>query len=56
MIYFKACDKCKGDLFLDGDSYGPFLKCLQCGRLIEVEARGPGLVKLAAGKLKKRVA
>ena len=56
MFYFKACDKCKGDLFLDRDAYGSFLKCLQCGRLVEVEAQGSGLVKLAAGDLKKRVA
>ncbi len=52
MYYFKACDKCKGDLYLDRDSYGSFLKCLQCGRLIDVEARVSGVVKLAAGHLK----
>jgi hypothetical protein len=56
MFYLKACEKCKGDLYLDRDSYGAFLKCLQCGRLIEVDAREPGLVKLAAGELKKLAA
>jgi DNA-directed RNA polymerase subunit M/transcription elongation factor TFIIS len=53
MFYLKACEKCKGDLFLDRDSYGSFLKCLQCGRLVEVEEHGSELVKLAAGEQKK---
>lgn len=37
MFYFKACTKCQGDLSLEKDSYGLFLKCLQCGKLVEVE-------------------
>jgi hypothetical protein len=31
MIYFKSCARCKGDVFLDKDWYGEYLKCLQCG-------------------------
>ena len=38
MFYFKACPKCQGDLSLEQDSYGSFLKCLQCGKLTEVSA------------------
>ena len=37
MFYFKACSKCRGDLTLEKDSYGSFLKCLQCGSYVEVE-------------------
>lgn len=37
MFYFKACQKCQGDLTLDRDSYGSFLKCLQCGSYTDVE-------------------
>jgi len=37
MFYSKAFTKCQGDLSLEKDSYGPFLKCLQCGKLVEVE-------------------
>ena len=38
MFYFKVCTKCNGDLSLEGDSYGSYLKCLQCGKLTEVDA------------------
>ena len=31
MVWLKGCPKCKGDLFLDGDSYGKFQSCIQCG-------------------------
>ena len=37
MFYFKACTKCQGDLVLEQDSYGSFLKCLQCGTYIDVK-------------------
>ena len=37
MFYFKACTKCHGDLTLERDSYGDFLKCMQCGTLTDVE-------------------
>ena len=41
MFYFKACTKCRGDLILEKDTYGEFLKCMQCGTLIDVdEVRG----------------
>ncbi len=56
MYYFKACEKCMGDLYLDRDSYGSFLKCLQCGRSIEVETRGPGLVTVNHRDLKTEAA
>ena len=31
MIFLKACPKCSGDILLDKDNYGRYLKCLQCG-------------------------
>ena len=37
MFYFKACPKCQGELSMEKDSYGLFLKCLRCGKLVEVE-------------------
>ena len=42
MFYFKACTKCRGDLILDRDSYGDFLKCMQCGTLIDVDVKSQG--------------
>ena len=47
MYYLKACRKCRGDLTLENDSYGDFLKCLQCGTYTEVEVHRP--VLLGAG-------
>ena len=37
MFYLKACAKCRGDLILEQDAYGDFLKCMQCGMLIDVD-------------------
>ena len=37
MFYFKACKKCRGDLVLEQDSYGDFLKCMQCGTYIDLD-------------------
>jgi hypothetical protein len=31
MIFFKSCNRCQGDMHVDSDSYGWFVKCLQCG-------------------------
>jgi PHP family Zn ribbon phosphoesterase len=40
MFYLKGCSKCHGDLTLENDAYGAFLKCLQCGKLTEVNVTG----------------
>lgn len=40
MFYLKGCSKCQGDLTLEKDAYGAFLKCLQCGKLTEVNEAG----------------
>ena len=31
MFLLKACPKCRGDVLVDRDWYGPYAKCLQCG-------------------------
>ncbi|MFO8101371.1 MAG: hypothetical protein R6U37_04265 [Dehalococcoidia bacterium] len=31
MFGFKLCPRCRGDIFLDSDSDGWLLMCLQCG-------------------------
>ncbi len=40
-IFFKACPKCKGDIVIDHDIYGRYIKCLQCGRCEDAEAVMP---------------
>ena len=40
MFYLKACTKCHGDLTLEKDSYGSFLKCLQCRKFTEANEAG----------------
>ena len=40
MFYLKGCSKCHGDLTLEKDAYGAFLKCMQCGKLTEVNEVG----------------
>ena len=44
MFYLKGCGKCKGDLVLEEDFYGSYLRCMQCGRIAEVQTRETGVV------------
>ncbi len=43
MFYFKACKKCQGDLVREDDFYGAYFRCLQCGKIVEANARETGL-------------
>ncbi len=36
MMLLKSCPKCKGDLVLDRDMYGRYVKCLQCGLIRDI--------------------
>ena len=38
MMRLKSCPKCKtGDMVLDRDAYGSYMRCLKCGYLRYVE-------------------
>ncbi len=38
MFWLKTCPRCKGDLFLDNNSYEQSVVCLQCGnRIYEIQ-------------------
>lgn len=50
-FYFKACPKCRGDMYLDEDAYGVFTKCLQCGRIYEGNAGQVKLDKVGSDKI-----
>ena len=49
MFYFKACPKCGGDMYLERDAYGSFQKCLQCGRMIDLELTSVSYRQAGAG-------
>ena len=34
MFWLKCCPRCEGDLYEDSDTYGRYITCLQCGRVI----------------------
>lgn len=34
MFWFKACRKCRGDLYQGDDPYGAFVACMQCGNYL----------------------
>ena len=34
MFWLKCCPRCEGDLYEDKDTYGRYVACLQCGRVI----------------------
>lgn len=36
MLYLKSCLKCRGDMYLDSDSFGSFRQCLQCGKIEDI--------------------
>jgi len=46
MIFFKACPKCHGDLHLDRDMHGVFVRCLQCGFMKDIADEGRLLRRL----------
>jgi len=33
IIKFKGCKRCGGDLFIERDSEGAYISCLQCGAI-----------------------
>jgi len=33
LVKFKGCRRCSGDLFLERDSEGVYVTCLQCGAI-----------------------
>ena len=37
MLWEKACQRCKGDLFAGNDEFGPYIKCAQCGGHLDTE-------------------
>ena len=40
MMWFKACPRCYGDLFLDSDYYGYYVYCVQCGHSLDKPLKG----------------
>ena len=52
MFWFKACPRCRGDLYWETDAYGPYVTCLQCSHYLTgaEEAR----VKLPTSRLGTR--
>ncbi len=41
MVKLKACPRCRGDLNVTQDQYGPFTECLQCGYTRDLESPVP---------------
>ena len=60
MVLFKACPRCKGDMHTNGDIYGDYKECLQCGLMLEIEKTGllaePAKILKAASSKRKKVA
>ena len=51
VFYFKGCPRCKGDVYVEKDSFGTYRKCIQCGRMQELELRRPGANQRKGNKL-----
>jgi len=51
VFYFKGCPRCKGDVYVEKDSYGTYRKCLQCGRMQDLDLRRPGANRRKGSKL-----
>ncbi len=41
MIFLKACPRCRGDVSLDRDIYGRYMRCLQCGTIKDLVEDSP---------------
>ena len=55
IVYLGECARCKGDLCRNRDFYGEYMKCLQCGYVIDVEEEGDW-ANLLSGKPAKEAA
>lgn len=40
MFWLKACPRCRGDLHEEGDIYGVYVACIQCGYVLSPEQEG----------------
>ena len=38
MIFFRACPKCQGEIYVTEDQFGKYRTCMQCGWLQDLEA------------------
>ena len=41
MILHKGCPRCGGDVMVDNDRQGTFVKCIQCSRSRHVQTEAP---------------
>ena len=55
MLDFKACPRCKGDVYTKQDMYGKYAECLQCGHMTDIEEPN-ALLSVAKLRAKKKVA
>ena len=39
MMLLKGCPRCHGDLHVNTDMYGAYVKCLQCGYMKDLEGK-----------------
>jgi len=53
MVKLKGCKRCGGDLFLERDSEGTYISCLQCSAAY-VKRLEPSLPKLKPQKIYAR--
>lgn len=39
MFWLRSCPRCQGDFYQDRDTFGYYLRCLQCGHEIQLFKR-----------------
>lgn len=43
-LHRRRCPRCGGNVALEVDLYGPYWKCLQCGKVWDIEVKEPAKV------------
>ena len=46
MLKFKGCPKCKGSMHSDDDAYGPYMVCINCGYVQDLQCSDQPEMKL----------
>lgn len=54
MLYIKSCTRCGGDVASNSDTYGEYLECLACGRMVDLPE--PRVLKRARSRAKASAA
>ena len=53
VLLFKACPRCRGDMYENRDIYGDYKECLMCGLMVDID-NTPSLLAASRSSVKTK--